>query len=280
MESFVAYVGVDDDYFDTMGLTALRGRTFGPADSAAAPPVIVVSESLARAIAPNGSAIGHHITDSSSRPPDGPIVREIVGVVPDVITDVRQLHPLVKYMPLQQTNDIFGQRTIVVRRAGSAGAAASAVRDVLHALDPGVTTTPIRTIDEQLLAQMGPQQFGMLIMGALGSIAVLLAALGAFVTAELMAAVRRREMGIRAVLGATGRQLGSLIVRESVTLVGGGLVAAGTSLIRGFLFQVEPFDPVTLTVVAGGLLLISVVVSLRPAVAASRPNLASLLREE
>ena len=87
-------------------------------------------------------------------------------------------------------------------------------------------------------------------------------------------------------LGATRSQLGSLIVRESVQLVGLGLVlglglaAAGGSMIRAFLFRVEPLDPATLAGVAGGLLLLSVAVSLRPALAASRPDLTRLLREE
>jgi predicted permease len=285
LASFTTYMGVDVNYFETMDLPAIRGRTFGPSDGPGAPPVIVVSESLARAIAPDGNAIGHRITDSSSRPPAGPIVREIVGVVPDVITDVRQLQPLVKYMPIAQADEM-SRRTIVLRAAASSDAAGSAVRDVLRALDAGVTAQPMRTIDEQLLAQMGPQRFGMLVMGALGTIAVLLTALGAFVTAELMAAVRRREMGIRAALGARGSHLGALIVRESIQLVGVGLViglglaAAGTEMIRAFLFRVEPLDPVTIVGVAGGLLVLSVAVSLRPALAASRPDLTRLLREE
>ena len=89
-------------------------------------------------------------------------------------------------------------------------------------------------------------------LGALGTIAVLLTLLGTYVLAESMASSRMKEMGIRAALGATRRQLGSIVLTDTARLTGMGVLGglglawAGTTTIRSFLFQVEPLDPLTL----------------------------------
>ena len=110
-----------------------------------------------------------------------------------------------------------------------------------------------RTLEERVLAQMAPQQLGATVLGALGGIAVLLTLLGAYVIADSMATMRMREMGIRAALGATRRQLGAIVLAETARLVGAGVI--GRPLLRvarvrtrfaRFFFQVEPLDPLTL----------------------------------
>jgi ABC-type antimicrobial peptide transport system permease subunit len=142
------------------------------------------------------------------------------------------------------------------------------------------------TIDEQLLSQMGSQRFGMTVLGALGAIALLLAVIGVYVLAETTAAGRRREMGIRAALGASGWQLGMVVLRESTWLVGLGILTGlglaylSAEMVRSFLFQIEPLDPLTLVAVAGCLLLLAILTGLRPALAASRLDVARTLREK
>jgi ABC-type antimicrobial peptide transport system permease subunit len=133
---------------------------------------------------------------------------------------------------------------------------------------------------------MSPQRFGAAVMGGLGAIALLLTALGMYVLSDAMASVRQREMGIRAALGATRRQLGGLVLSEGARLCGLGLLAGlglawlGAGTIRAFLFQVEPLDPLTLAAVSAGLLAIAMLVSLGPALRAARAELARVLREE
>ena len=122
-------------------------------------------------------------------------------------------------------------------------------------------------------------------LGALGVIAVLLTALGTYVLAETMATSRLREMGIRAALGATGRQLATIVLAETGKLVGVGLVVGlglawvGASTIRAFLFKVQPFDPVTLSAVAFLILALALAVSLEPALRAARVDLARVLKD-
>jgi putative ABC transport system permease protein len=124
------------------------------------------------------------------------------------------------------------------------------------------------------------------VMGALGVIAAILTLFGIFVLVESMAGLRRREMGIRASLGATGPQLGALILSEALWLVGGGvglgllLSWLGVGLIRAFLFHVQPFDAPTIATVTLGISLLALAVSLRPALRATHVDLAGLLREE
>jgi ABC-type antimicrobial peptide transport system permease subunit len=106
------------------------------------------------------------------------------------------------------------------------------------------------------------------------------------VIAESMAVLRRREMGIRAALGARGGHLRALLVWDTFRLVGAGLLLGfglswlGASTIRAFLFQVEPFDPLVTGSVAGMIIVLALAVSVRPALAAARIDLAKVLRED
>ncbi|CAN5671871.1 hypothetical protein BH24ACI4_BH24ACI4_23910 [soil metagenome] len=123
-------------------------------------------------------------------------------------------------------------------------------------------------------------------LGSLGAIALLLTILGTYVLAETVAVVRTRELGIRAALGATTRSLTLLVLRESAVLVGLGLCAGlllswlGANTIHAFLFRTQPLDPLTLGFVAAVILLVSVAVSLGPALRAARTDLGQVLRAE
>ena len=287
MPSFVAFTAVDETYFDTLGVRPGIGRSFTRDDSERAPLVAIVSESFGRFIANGGSPLGHRVGLGFSRPPAPPPAVEVVGVVPDLVTSVSNLQPFTLYMPLaQQTAST--SRTLVVRAATTVNAARRATSAVLRDLDPTAFAGPIAmpTIDERLARQMSAQQFGIVVLGALGGIAALLTVLGTYVLAESMTVLRIREMGIRAALGATGRQLGALVIAETTRLVGSGLLAGlglawlGASTIRAFLFQVQPLDPMTLGAVAALILTLSILVSLGPALRAAREDLGSVLKEE
>src|SRR5690606_19823661 len=97
MSSFLWYSEVDEAYFSTLGLPVLDGRGFTRADTSGAPLVAVVSESFGRLIAGDASPVGHRITETGG---ENPAVAEIVGVVPDVITDIDMTEPLSMYYAL------------------------------------------------------------------------------------------------------------------------------------------------------------------------------------
>jgi predicted permease len=282
--SMVSFMAADDRYFSTMGLPVTAGRDFSPADTASAPLVIIVSESFGRMIANGGNPIGSRITSWVQRPPAPPPILEIVGVVPDVITRVMISEPLVLYVPMAQADRSANVEWV----ARSAGPADAAIREILSAvkqIDSQVAPSPMLTMREQLGQQMGPQRFGASVLGALGVIAVLLTALGTYVLAETMATVRLREIGIRAALGASRRQLAGLMLADTVKLVGVGLVVGlglawlGASTIRAFLFKVQPLDPETLSGVALLILALALAVSFKPAVRTAGVDVARVLRE-
>jgi predicted permease len=278
-------IAIRPNYFDTLGLPIAAGRAFGPTDTRGAPLVGVVSESFGRFLAEGGDPIGRRITLPYSLPSAPPPVVEIVGVVPDFITDVKALEPWVLYVPLAQ--DIFpASRTIVLRATASLDTVRRELLTAVRELDRNVTPGPALTLDERLTRQMRPQQFGISVLGALGAIAALLTLIGTYVLSESMAVMRMREMGIRAALGASRTQLAAIVLKESVQLVGLGLTAGlglawlGASTIRALLFRVEPLDPLTLGAVSTVLLVLALTVSLRPALRAARVDLASVLRQE
>jgi putative ABC transport system permease protein len=279
---FVAFQYVDASFFQTMRMHIARGRDFSAGDVKGAPMAAIVSESFGRMIAAGGNPIGRHIVTMAG----GLLDLEIVGVTDDLFIDIRDAEPLAVYIPIAQRPSPVVARTLVFRAAQDAAAAQREVLATIRHIDPNLNPPAGLTLDERLLRQMAPQQFGMLVLGTLGAIAVLLTILGTYVLAETMAVMRMREMGIRAALGATSGDLMTIVIRETATLVGVGLVAGlllawlGASTIRAFLFRVQPLDPVTLGLVAAVILLVAIGVSLRPALRAGRVNLAAVLRAE
>jgi len=285
MPSTIAYNAVDERYFKTMGMGILAGRDFSPGDTGTSPLVIIVSESFGRLIADGGNPIAHKVTEISRAPGQPAAVAEVVGVVPDLVINVAAREPLAVYYTTTQ-KPVSRGATVLVRAATDVAAAIGEVQNAIRAIDPAVTPPPMLTLQEQIGRQMGPQQFGALVLGVLGGIAVLLTVLGAYVLAESIAVIRQREMGIRAALGATRSALGGLLLLQTVRLVGLGLVVGlglawlGAGTIRSFLFEVQPFDPATLVAVSATILALALAVSLKPAIAAMRMDVARILREE
>jgi predicted permease len=290
LPSGLGYVGVAEDYFSTIGLPIINGRNVARSDTAGAPLVAVVSESLGRLIADGGNPLGRRISDWASfrqvaggRPPDTYLT--VVGVVPDLVSWVEETEPLAVYQPIAQLPPAVVGR-FVLRAAGDPRAAMREMTATVRALDPRVPLEAMSTLDDQIGRQMNPQRFGMMVLSALGGIALLLTVLGTYVSAQSMVVRRRRELGIRAALGARSGQLRRLVLRDTTRLVGVGLFAGlglavlGARLIRSLLYRVEPLDPIVLICVAAGIFGLALLVSLRPALDATRLDLSRSLREE
>ena len=282
--TMVAFMAIDDEYFRTLGVRVFSGRDFTPADRAGAPLVTLISESFARHLAGSGNPIGLRVTMPGHREGQPPDVMEVVGVVPDVVTRVSVLQPLTMYFPMAQTAATT-YRSLTLRAAGDPDAARREIMAAINHVDASVAPWQLITLEGRIGQQMSSQRFGAVVLGALGGIAVLLTILGTYVLAESMAVMRMREMGIRAALGASGRQLGAIVLAETSRLVGLGLIAGlvlawlGAGTIRAFMFQITPLDPATLAGVAGSIFTLAVAVSLRPALRAARVDPAQVLKE-
>jgi putative ABC transport system permease protein len=279
----VSDLRVDDEYFDAMGMRVSEGRPFSPDDRPGGVPVAIVSASYGRLLGDGQSPIGMRIRATMSRPPNPPDEYEVVGVVSDVVTSVAALKPLVMYLPAAQGESGLS-RTLTLRTSDPARAQ-RAIVTTAASVDPRVLPAPPVTLEGRILRQMSAQSFGATVLGTLGGIAMLLTLLGTYVLAESMAAMRLREMGIRAALGATQRQLGSILLVQTLRLVGvglgGGLLLAwlGASTIRSFLFGVDASDPLTLGGIAVVILVLAVLVSLRAALRVARIDVAQVLRQ-
>jgi len=176
--------------------------------------------------------------------------------------------------------------SFAMRAAGDPAIAMREAMAAAKALDPRVSLEGMMTLDEQIGRQMNPQRFGIYVLGALGGIALLLTVLGTYVIAQSMVVRRRRELGIRAALGAGSAQLRRLVLGDTARLVAIGLIAglalavAGARLMRSLLYQVEPLDPLTLVTTAAVIFGLALLVSLRPALEATRVDLNRTLREQ
>jgi putative ABC transport system permease protein len=280
--SIVRFRAIDDAYLKTIGLALVDGRGFNAQDVAGAPSVAIVSLSLAKLVARNGSAVGHRIAIPASG--ETASVPTIVGVVPDVVVDVTVLQPLTIYLPIaQRTPGTY--RTVTVRAAGDIDAARRVVAEAARSLDPGIALSPFPTMREEIERQMAPQRLGSAVLGILGGVALLLTGVGTYVLADSLATARTNEIGVRLALGATQQQIVALLLAGVMRPLGVGL-AVGTALVwvgggtlRALLFQVQPTDPWSLGQAVVLLATVAVIASLGPAIRAARCDVAGLMRQ-
>ena len=276
-------VAVNERYFDAMGMRLIDGRTFLPHELTDEAPVAVISASLARVIERNGTALGRRLPIAIGRTDVAADGRLVVGVVTDVVERIQEPSPLLMFVP---SPPVGLNRSVVIRASGSVEAATREFTAAVRALDGRIFPAAPATLDERIRRQMAPQQLALTVLASLSVLATLLTLIGNFVIAEASSFGRLREMGIRAALGATRRQLGAIVLAQTVRTVGLGLLAGlglawlGAGTIQSFLFEVQPLDPATLAAVAFSILLLSLAASLRAALRAARVDLSTLLKAE
>lgn len=277
-------VAVGERYFDAMGMRLIDGRTFLPHELTGDAPVAVISASLGRVLERNGTALGRRLPIETGRTDIAADGRIVVGVVADVVERIQEPSPLIMFVPAPPAVGL--NRSIVIRARGPADVATREFIAAVRGLDPRVFPALPATLDDRIRRQMAPQQLALTVLATLSVLATLLTLIGNFVIAEASSLARRREMGIRAALGATRRQLGAIVLAQTVRTVGLGLVAGlglawlGAGTIQSFLFEVQPLDPPTLGAVALSILLLSLAVSLRAALRAARVDLSTVLKAE
>ncbi|HEX7124009.1 MAG TPA: FtsX-like permease family protein, partial [Gemmatimonadaceae bacterium] len=266
---------VAGDYFAALGVPLLAGRTFTPADAQAEELPLIVSEAVARRLAPTGSAVGMAVYQLSTP-------ARIVGIV----GDVRQrgpdepVRPTV-YQPWASFN--INSLSIAVR---SSNDIAGAIREVVRRLDPTLPVFELRTMHDIVASALAERRFALTLVGAFALFGVGLALFGAYAVASVMVVERTREIGIRVALGASRRGVLRLVLGEGMLtgLLGVlvGLVGAVSlrPLVASLLFGVEAHDPPTLVGVAVLMVGIATLGALRPALRASRVDPMVALREE
>ena len=258
---------VSADYFQTFQIPLVAGRPFGAADRAGAPDVILINETLARRFF-DGNGIGRRI----SIPGRGDRYAEIVGIVRDVhqVSPGQPARPEV-YWPLAQSNERpwhFSVRTV-----GSPTRLMADIPGLVRSVNDRFLPDRLSTAEQLIWEAVSEERFRTLLVSAYSSLAIVLAIVGVYGVIAFTVARRRREIGLRLALGAETSTIFRMIVRQGFAPCLAGLAvgtmasAAVVGLMRSLLFEVSPWDPVTL---ATALILVAVAGLVACSIPASR----------
>jgi putative ABC transport system permease protein len=274
---------VSPGYFRTMNARIVAGRDFTADDDADAPPVAIVDESLARQAWPGQSAVGKQLQVQPTGSPN--MYVEVVGVVAHLRAHdlTREVRPQL-YRPIGQLT--WFQADVVVEAAGDPAALGPEVTREVRAMDKTIALrrmTPLASYVDDAMAQ---SRFSLLLMAALGGIALVLAAVGIYGVIAYSVSQRTREFGIRLALGEEPGHTRRSVVLGGMRLVGVSMALGLTAalalarLLRGQLYQVAPGDPLTFTGIAALLALVALLACYIPARRATRVDPALALRSE
>jgi putative ABC transport system permease protein len=267
-------------YFQTLGIPILAGRAVTVDDRAESPGTVVVNEQMAKHLWPNQSAIGRRI---SLEGPNGPWLT-VVGVVKNTKYNTLGEAPRdFMYLPFAQH---FRSEMVLQVRANSGSLTTKTLRDLVHELDGRLPPVSAGSLADDMRIVLLPAELGAALLGIFGVLALLLGSVGIYGVTSYSVAQRTREMGIRAALGATARDLVQLVASQSmrVVLIGGAiglLLAFGASrLLTSQLYGVSAVDPLTFVAMPVVLFGVALVATLIPARRATRADPAEALRTE
>ena len=274
---------VEPDYMQTLGIPVLEGRPFGAADTAGAPPVVMIDRNTADEYWRGVRALGRRLRTGPSAP-----WLTIVGVVGRVTgSDMASQQPrdLQAYVPMSQSS-LTGTRTIAARTAGDAEPLVGTIRGIVRAIDPTVRIRNASTVEAGYAELRTPARVILMLMGVFASLALGLAAAGLYGVVSYAVTQRTHEVGIRTALGATRARILTLMMGRGVALglVGGGIGLAGalavSRLVRSLLFQVQPTDLATFALASLTLMSAVVLACYLPARRATKLDPVVALRAE
>ncbi len=287
---------VSHGYFEVFKIPLRRGRLFTDRDDVGSPPVVIISESLARQFFPNDDPLAHQLVlgKGLGAPFDTEPVRQIIGVVGDVHdAELNRAPGPTTYIPQAQVSEslmtwIAGATfmTWVVRTGVEPDALVRSIGQTLQEVSQGVPVAHVRSMDDVLSQSTTRATFNTTVLTIFGGVALLLATIGIYGLMTYAVQQRIREIGIRVALGADAGRIRRMIVwqglRVSLLGVTVGLLASYTltRLLSGFLFGVDVHDPAVFVVVPVLLTMVALVSMWWPARTACRVDPVVALRSE
>jgi putative ABC transport system permease protein len=281
-EPSAEYASVSPDYFRTMGIPLLRGRTFNAEDGVDNTPVVVIDEGFANRIFPGEDPLGKQLGDAvQSRER---VRYTIVGVVRTVRHNDLNEQPYAQlYMPVTQKPDL--QTTILLRTRGDPLGLLAVVKQAVQSVNPDLPIFDVKTMERRVTDGLATQRLSVILVSLFSLLALILAAVGLYGVLAYSIAQRTREIGIRIALGAQTQNILGSIIRQGFKIVGVGLAIgiagaiALTRLIQSMLYGVSGTDPVALLTAIGILGRAAFLACLVPALRATRIDPITALRE-
>lgn len=278
---------VNDDYFTTLRVPLLKGRMFDPRD-ATGPHVVIIDQAMEKKYFNGQEAVGRRIhwgiTEKTGEEEKNWFT--IVGVVPTlrVYGYGEPTERPQAYWSARQ----FGQlhQNVILRTTQSPRTLERPVRELLHQVDSQIALFNLGTMEEEVETTYGTARFQSRLLTLFAGLALLLAMVGLYSVVAYGVALRSREIGIRLALGAAGRDVVALMLREGLTPMGwgtllgvAGALAAG-KLLANQLYQVSPYDPGVLLGTVAALSVVAALACWLPASRASRVNPVVALRSD
>ena len=270
---------VAPDYFAAMRIPIIAGRGTSDADREGAPPVVVISQSVARHYWGSGNPLGQRLEC-------GDHSFTVVGVVRD--TRYRELTTVVPtvYIPTRQAFFPVVATTLLIRATGDPASLVPVLRRVVKEVDPRVTVASAAPFNALLDAPRAQPRLNALLLWVFASATLTLATIGLFAVVATMVRQRTREIGIRVALGATASAVRKMVLLRGLSLAASGaaiglLVSLTSSrYLSALLFEVSPTDVSTLVVVPAIMLAAAMLASYLPARASTRIDPMLTLRSD
>ena len=267
-------------FFETLGISLLRGRDFAETDSPQSTKAMIINEAMANRFWADQDPIGKRLKLFGDQD-----YREVVGIVADSkynsLTEPRR--PFM-YIPLLQ--EYAPQVNLHVRTSGDSKGMVAALRGEVQAIDPSLSVLNVETLTDRIHQSLGGERTQATLLGAGGVLALILAAIGLYGVMSYSVAQRTREIGIRMALGAGRGNVMGLVLKQGVTLVSAGVVLglgaafAVTRLLASLLFGVSAADPITFAGTSAVLLFVALLASYVPARRATKVDPIIALRYE
>ena len=276
------------EYFQASGIPLLKGREFTATDRAGSPLVVILNKTLADKLFPGRDPIGQRVAWT------GDVLR-FIGVSGDwrtvvgVVGDTRDAGldadpPPVVFQPFAQEATFAGG--LVIRAAQTAPGLVSAATRVVRGIAPEVPIENVLTVGQIRDQSVAPRRLNAVLVSSFGALAIIIAAVGIAGVLAFSVSARTTEIGIRMSLGATSGRVQRMVLLEGGVLLTLGLVLGALGaffaarLMRGLLFGVAPYDPVTLATVALTMAVMGVGACWIPALRAARVEPAIAIRRQ
>jgi len=267
------------DYFQTMGIPLLKGRTFNEGD-ATAPPVCIINQTMAAQFFPGEDPVGRQLRNSQTGPP-----WTVIGLIGDVKHGAldEQAQP---EMYVSTYQGVMNSPYIVMRSSGDAAALVDVVRAEARRIDRDLPLYTIQSMETVKADSVAQRRFVLVLVGIFGALALTLAAIGVYGVMSLLVSERTQEVGVRMALGAHPSDVLKMLVGQATQLaaigvtIGVGLSLALMPLLGNQLYAIQPRDPLTLTGVPVILMVVATLAATIPARRAMRVNPVNALRYE